>query len=78
MNNHRQIGRTFEGGYSQALDFDGQLGQSLGNPVLDLNLRLIEVGSQLEGNRQRHDPVGGRLGRHVKTVLDTRDDLLKR
>jgi hypothetical protein len=41
-------------------------------------LRLVGVGTELEGDRQRHQAVGGRLTGHVEHALDAVDLLLDR
>ena len=60
------------------LHFGRQFWQGLRDPVLHLHLRLVQIGAELERDRESHDPVGRRLGRHVNAVLDAGNDLFQR
>jgi len=78
VHNHEQIGRGFFRGYAEALDFRRQSRERLRNTVLHLHLRLVQVGAQAEGDRQRHDAVGGSLREHVEHAFDAVDLLFER
>ena len=55
-----------------------QLRQRARYPVLHQHLREVEVGADLEGDRQRIGAVGAAIGLHVEHVLDAVDLLLDR
>ena len=56
----------------------GRRGVRGGDAVLHLHLRDIEIGAEVEGDRDREAPVGGRVRGHVEHVLDAVDLLLDR
>ena len=70
-------GRLFGGGDAEAANFLRQFGQRLRDAVLDLDLGLINVGAELEGDGEGHDPVGRGLREHVERILDAVDGLLE-
>ena len=55
-----------------------QLRQRARHPVLHQHLREVEVGADLEGDRQRIGAVGAAVGLHVEHALDAVDLLLDR
>ena len=78
MDDHGEVWGLLGRGDAEAAHFFGQFRQRLGDAVLHLHLRLIDVGAELEGNRQGHDPIRGRLGKHVERLFDAVNDLLER
>ena len=56
----------------------GQLRHGQRDAVLHQHLGHVQVGAQLEGDRQRVGAVVGALRRHVEHVLDAVDLLLDR
>ncbi|MGO8594096.1 hypothetical protein ACC796_36995, partial [Rhizobium ruizarguesonis] len=42
---------------AKSLEFFGKTGKGDGNAVLDKHLKLVEIGAELEGDRQRHGAV---------------------
>src|SRR5207302_11191789 len=50
----------------------------LRDAVLHLLLRLVGVGAEPEGHRERHQPVGGSLAAHVEHAFHAVDRLLER
>ena len=54
VDDHHEIGRGLLGGHADALHFRGQPRQRLRDAVLHLDLRVVEVAAQREGDRQRH------------------------
>ena len=56
----------------------GRRGRAWATPVLDVHLRLVQVGAELERDGQGHTAVGGSLREHVEHVLDAVDLLLER
>ena len=78
MHDHHEVGR---GSCDRDADIahvrrQARLGDR--HAVLDLHLRDIEVGAELEGDRDRELAVAGRIRRHVDHVLDAVDLLLDR
>ena len=78
MHDHQDVGRGLVRHNAYALHLLRQSGQRARDAVLHLNLRDIGIGSLLEGNRDRHAPVGRRLRTHVEHVLDAVDRLFER
>ncbi len=78
MHDHHQVGRTLGHGDADIAHVSRQARLRDGDPVLHLNLRDIEVGADVEGDRDREFSVRGRIRRHVKHVLDAVDLLLDR
>ena len=66
------------GGDADALHFLREYGDRHGHAVLHQDLRLIEIGAELEGDGQRHVAVARALRRHVEHVLNAIDLLLDR
>ena len=77
MNHHRQIRRLFGRRHAERADFLRQFRHCLRNPVLDLHLRFVHVGAQVERDRQGHHAVAGRLRKHVERTLNPVDGLLQ-
>ena len=59
-----------------APDVFGQFGLGDGDAVLDEHLRLVEIGAELEGDRERHRAIACALARHVEHVFHAVDLLL--
>jgi hypothetical protein len=78
MNDHHQIRRALRRGDADAPDFLGKPGLGDRNTILHQHLCLIEIGPELEGDRQRHRTVSGGIGGHVEHVLHAVDLLLER
>jgi hypothetical protein len=78
MHDHGEVGRLLGGRHAELADLVRQLGLGLGDPVLYLDLRLVDIGAELEGHGQRHDAVGGGLRIHVEGVLHPGNGLLER
>jgi hypothetical protein len=78
VDDHGQVGRLLARGDAQPLHVFRQLRQGDGHAVLHQHLRGVEVGAELEGDRQHHLAVVGALRRHVEHVLDAVDLLLDR
>ena len=78
VDDHDEVGRRLLGDDADALHFGRQPRQRLGDAVLHLHLRVVEIGPEREGDRQRHPSVGCRLREHVEHILDTVDLLLER
>ena len=78
MHHHQEVGRRLLGDDADALHFLRQARQRLRDAVLDLHLRVVEVGAEREGRGQRHHAVGGRLRIHVEQAFDAVDLLLER
>ena len=78
VDDHQHAGRLLLHRHAAALDQVGQdrLGQR--HAVLHQHLGHVQVGAQLEGDRQRVGAVVGALRRHVEHVLDAVDLLLDR
>ncbi len=60
------------------LTSSGSRGSRDCHTVLHQYLGRVEVGAELEGDGQRHLPVGCALRRHVEHVFDAIDFLLNR
>ena len=78
MNHHREIRRLLGRGDAEAADFFRQLRQGLRDAVLHLDLRVVDVRAELEGDGERHDAIARRLREHVEGVLNAVDGLLER
>ena len=78
MNHHREIRRLLGRGDAEAADFFRQLRQGLRDTVLHLDLRVVDVRAELEGDGERHDAIARRLREHVEGVLNAVDGLLQR
>ncbi|CAB3774016.1 hypothetical protein BPA30113_07477 [Burkholderia paludis] len=71
-------GGRFDGRHAKPLHVGGQLRECLGNPVLHELLRLVRIGADLEGDRERQGAVAVRLRLHIQHALDAVDLLLER
>ena len=78
VHDHDEVGRGLLGRHADALHFLRQPRQRLRDAVLHLHLRVVEVGAEREGDRQRQRAVGRRLREHVEHALDAVDLLLER
>jgi hypothetical protein len=78
VHDHHQIGRTFLHNDTDIAHVGRQPRRRDGDTVLHLHLRDIEIGAELEADRDREASVRGRVGRHVDHVLDAVDLLLDR
>ncbi|MEY9717746.1 hypothetical protein ABIA22_000236 [Sinorhizobium fredii] len=78
VNDHHQVGRALGRGDPDAPDILRQARLGNRDAVLHEHLRLVEVRAELEGDRQRHRTVGGRVRGHVEHVLDAVDFLFER
>ncbi len=78
VHDHHQIGRAFCTVTPILRTSAGSRGCGDGDAVLHLHLRDIEIGAEIEADRDREAPVGGRVRRHVDHVLDAVDLLLHR
>src|SRR5581483_2013203 len=73
-----QIGRRLERRDADPPHLLGKARLRDRDPVLDQHLRLVEIGAELERDRQLHLTVGRALRGHVEHVLDTVHLLLDR
>ena len=78
MDQHQEIGRRLLGHDADALHFLREARQCLRDPVLDLHLRVIEIGAERKGRSQCHHAVGGRLRIHVEQTFDAIDLVFER
>ncbi len=78
MDDERQVGRALGGRDAKRAHLFRQARFSLRNTVLHQLLGLIGIGAEREGDRQRHDAIGGRLALHVEHALDAVDLFFKR
>ena len=78
MDGEQDVGRRFPDLHPLALDVLGQAGQGVLDAVLRQHLGDVQVGSDLEGHRDRDLAVAGRLAAHIEHVLDAVDLLLER
>ncbi len=78
VNDHGQVGRTFHRGDAELLRFLRQTGQRLVDAILHELGGEVGIGTELEGDCQRHQAVGSRLRGHVEHVLDALDLFLDR
>ena len=78
VHDHDEVGRRLLGDDADALHFGGQPRQRLRDAVLHLHLRVVEIGAEREGDRERHPAIGCRLREHVEHVLDAVHLLLER
>src|SRR6476469_5128864 len=78
MHDHHQVGRTLVDGYADVAHVERQPGLRDADPVLYLDLCDIEIGADVEADRNREPAVAGRVRGHVDHVLDAIDLLLDR
>ena len=78
VHDHDEVGRRLLGGDADALHVLRQARQRLGDAVLHLHLRVVEIGAEREGDGQRQRAVGRRLREHVEHALDAVHLLLER
>ena len=70
VHHHQEVGRSLAGDDPEPLDVGGEAGHGDGDPVLDEDLRRVEVGPLPEGDGDRHRAVARRLGRQIDHVVD--------
>ncbi len=78
VHHHDEVRRRLFGGHSDALHVLREPRQRLRHTVLDLDLRVVQIGAEREGDRQRQGTVGGGLREHVEHALDAVHLLLER
>ena len=78
MRDQQEVGRRLLRRHADALDVGRQARQRLRDPVLHLDLGVVEVGAERERHRQLQPAVGGRLREHVEQALDAAELLLER
>ena len=78
VHDHHQVGRALERRHPEASHLFRQARRGDRDPVLDQHLSIVEIGAELERDRQRHGAVARGIGRHVEHVLDAVDLLLQR
>ena len=78
MHDHHQVGRGLLTVTPIWRTSSGRRGCAMRDPVLHLHLRDVEIGAEVEGDRDGEAAVGGRVRRHVEHVLDAVDLLLDR
>ncbi len=78
VHHHDEVRRRLFGGHADALHVLREPRQRLRHAVLDLDLRVVEIGAEREGDRQRQGAVGGGLREHVEHALDAVHLLLER
>ncbi len=78
VHDHHQVGRRFLHRDADVAHVGRQPRRGDGDAVLHLHLRNVEIGAELEADRDREAPVGRRVRRHVDHVLDAVDLLLDR
>ena len=77
VDDHGEVRGLLGGVDAKIADFLGQLGQSLRDAVLNLDLGLVDVGAELEGDGESHHAVARRLREHVKGAFDAVDRLFE-
>jgi len=78
MHDHGQVGRALGRGDAKLAHFLGQAGLGLRHAVLNELRRLVRIGTEREGDGQRHGAVGRRLAVHIEHAFDAVDGLLDR
>src|SRR5262245_17720395 len=78
VHDHHQIGRALGDGHTDVAHLGRQPRLGDAEPVLHLHLRDVEVGAEVEGDRDGEAPVGGGVRGHIEHVLDAVDLLLDR
>ncbi|VWC36642.1 hypothetical protein BUB20358_06688 [Burkholderia ubonensis] len=71
-------GGRFDGRHAEPLHIGGKLRECLRDPVLHQLLRLVRIGADLEGDRERQIAVAVRLRLHIEHALDAVDLLFER
>ncbi len=78
VHDHHQVGRRLGDGDADVAHVRRQARLRDRHAVLDLHLRDVEVGAELEGDGGGELAVGGRVRGHVDHVLDAVDLVLDR
>ena len=78
VHDHHQVGRALGRGDADIAHVRRDARQRDGDPVLNLHLRGIKVGAEIERHVDRETAVPGRVRRDVEHVLDAVDLLLER
>src|SRR5205807_9145346 len=77
VDDEREVGGGLDGVDAETAHLFGQARQRLRDAVLDLDLRTVDVGADLEGHRERERTVHGGGRGHVEHVLAADDRLLE-
>jgi hypothetical protein len=78
MHDHHQVGRALGHRDADVAHVGRQARLRDGDAVLHLHLRDIEIGADIEGDRDREPSIRGRIRRQIDHVLDAVDLLLDR
>ncbi len=78
MHDHHQVGRAFVDGHTDIAHIHRKPWLRDGDAVLHLYLGDIEIGPDVEADRNRETAVAGRIRRQIDHVLDAVDLLLDR
>ena len=78
VHDHHQVGRGLGDGHADSAHVGRQARLRDADAVLHLHLRDIQVGADIERDRDGEASVGGRIRRHVEHVLHAVDLLLDR
>ena len=78
VHDHHQVGRRLLHGDADIAHVGGQARVGDGDAVLHLHLGDVQIGAELEADRDRKATVGGRVRRDIDHILDAVDLLFDR